>query len=310
MNRTLAATIAATMAASMTLIGCDKTETPKAAPAVAAATKAAAARPNDGLPEPNCPGKVDAALTGPDIVGLKLGMTRDAALNFARCLNQEALVNFEGNWLQGLRTFGIKLAPQAFTTRVGESSPCKYKSFDDMQKCGVGNRVWNHVAELITVASPGAPGREKVVGIWREQHFKPGEMPAAETLMPALVQKYGPPQMTQAQAGAWMRLDWVQDPSGTPLPANSRGLNACRGINARGQDAHSWSESCGLTLTAMIMLSRENPGLVRELNIGMVHQQALYTLGTSLQVELQAMDRQRRRREIEQSKGSNANVKL
>ena len=311
MRNFLTPSASAALIVAFGLAGCGDAGAPKdrAAPTTTAATQPMD-RQSDGLPELNCPGKPDAALPGPDIVGLKLGMARADALNFARCLDKEAFVSFEGHWLQGLRTQGIKLAPQAFATRVGETAPCKFRSYDDMQKCGPGNRVWNHVAEMITVTSPGVPGREKVMGIWREQHFKPGEMPAAETLLPALVQKYGPPQATQTQPNAWIRLDWLQDASGTPLTPGSRGHGACRGISARAQDGQSWSEACGLTLTAMIVLSRENPLLAKELNIGLVHQQALYALGTSLQAELQAMEQKRRQQEVEQSKSSGANLKL
>jgi hypothetical protein len=280
-------------------------------PALPAKTVAKAPdKPSDGLPEPKCPGKVDAALAGPDVVGLKLGMSRADALNFARCLNKEAFVAFEGAWIQGLRTFGIKLAPQAFSTYVGDSRPCKYNSMDEMQKCGAGNRAWPHVAEKITVVSPGVPGREKVMAIWREQHFKTGEMPTAEALLPALVQKYGPPQITQQQPNQWLRLDWLQDASGTPIQQGSRSHGNCRSIGARAQDSHSWSDGCGMTITAMVMLSRENPLLAKELNIGLMHQQALFTLGRSLQTELQAMEQQRRQQEAEQGKTASDNVKL
>lgn len=290
---------------------CGNSDPPKPAlPPKARAANKTPDKPSDGLPAPNCSVKADAALPGPDIVGLKLGMPREDALNFARCLNKEAFVSFEGAWIQGLRNYGIKLAPQAFSTHVGETRPCKYSSMDEMNKCGVGNRAWTHVAEKITVVSPGVPGRERVMGIWREQHFKPGEMPAADTLLPALVQKYGPPQFTQQQPNQWMRMDWVQDASGTPLAQGTRGYGGCRSISARAQDSHSWSEACGLTMTAMVVLSPDNPLLAKELNIGLMHQQALFNLGRSLQAELQAMEQQRRQLEAEQGKGAAANVKL
>jgi len=235
-------------ALALVSVSCGNSEPPKPAlPAKAKIANKAPDKPSDGLPAPNCSAKVDAALPGPDIVGLKLGMPREDALNFARCLNKESFVAFEGAWIQGLRSYGIKLAPQAFSTYVGESKPCKYNSMDEMQKCGAGNRAWPHVAEKITVVSPGIPGREKVMAIWREQHFKAGEMPAAEALLPALVQKYGPPQITQQQPNQWMRLDWLQDASGTPIQQGSRSHGNCRSIGARAQDSHSWSEACGPT---------------------------------------------------------------
>jgi hypothetical protein len=297
--------------AALALAGCGKADAPAATPAPKTTAAAKAAQPpGDGLPEARCPAKADTALPGPDIAGLKLGMPREEALNFARCLNKQTFVSFENAWIQGLRTHGAKLAPQAFTAQVGETRPCKYSSMDEMQKCGVGNVAWTHVAEKITVVSPGIPGREKVMGIWREQHFKAGEMPAAQALLPALVQKYGPPQFTQSQPGQWMRLDWNQDSAGKPLAAGSPGHGGCRSIGARAQDSHSWSEACGLTLTAMIVLSPENPLVARELNVGLMHQQALYALGTSLQAELKAMQGERQQQEAQQGLGASAKVKL
>jgi hypothetical protein len=294
--------------AALGVTACGNSEPPKPALPAKVAAKAPD-KPSDGLPPPNCSVKVDAALQGPDVVGMKLGMAREDALNFARCLNKDTFVSFEGAWIQGLRSYGIKLAPQVFVAQVGESRPCKYNSMDEMQKCGAGNRAWTHVGEKITVVSPGVPGREKVLGIWREQHFKPGEMPEAQALLPALVKKYGRPQITQEQANNWMRLDWLRDASGTPIEQGQRGPN-CRTISPRGSEGHSWSDACGLTITALVVLSPENPLLAKELNVGMLHQLQLYQTGQSLQADLQAMEQQRRQQEAEQGKSAAANVKL
>lgn len=296
---------------TVAVVGCGKSDPPnppKAALPAKVAQKVAD-KPSDGLPEPKCPVKVDSTLSGPDIVGMKLGMAREDALNFARCLNKDTFVSFEGSWIQGLRSHGVKLAPQVFVAQTGESRPCKFSSMDEMQRCGAGNRAWTHVAEKITVVSPGVPGREKVLGVWREQHFKPGEMPTADSLLPALVQKYGPPQVTQQHQNNWMRMDWLQDASGTPIAQGQRGPQ-CRTISARGNESHSWSDACGLTITAVVVLSPDNPLLAKELNVGMLHQQQLYRTGNSLQAQLQAMEQQRRQQEAEQGKDAAANVKL
>lgn len=301
---------ALSLIAALAVASCGDPVQPKPAlPAKTPVAAKAADKPADGLPAPNCSVKVDPALQGPDIVGMKLGMAREDALNFARCLNKDTFVSFEGAWIQGLRSYGIKLAPQAFVAQVGESRPCKYNSMDEMNKCGAGHRAWTHVSEKITVVSPGVPGGEKVLGIWREQHFKTGEMPEANALLPALVKKYGPPQVTQEHKNTWMRMDWLHDASGTPMAQGQRGPH-CRSISARGNESHSWSDACGLTITAVVVLSPENPLLAKELNVGMLHQQQLYRTGKSLQTELQAMEQQRREQEADKGKGAAANVKL
>jgi hypothetical protein len=299
-------------AALLAVAACSRTEPPP--PAAPAQPVKVAAKPatksGDELPAPRCPARVDPSLGGPDIVGFKLGMTREAALNFARCHAPQAVLSYEGTWIQGLKSYGIQLAPQVFVARSGDSEPCKFTSFEQMQKCGPDRRVWTHEAEKITVVSPGVPGRERVMGVWREQQFKPGEMPAAESVLQALTQKYGPPQSTSGTPGQWARLDWLQDPSGASIDEQRRGRPSCRSISPRAQDAHSWSEACGLTMAAMVMLSRENPLLVKSLHVGMLHQSALFETGRRLQDELQAMEARRRQDEVEQSKSSGAKVKL
>ena len=297
-------------AACVVLNGCGKSDPPKPAlPAKTAAAHKANPTPSDGLPAPRCPAKSDAALNGPDVIGLKLGMARADALDHARCLNKDTFVSFEGGWIQGLRSYGVKLSPQVFVAHVGETRACKYNPLDDTSRCDASGRAWAFLAEKITVVSPGVPGAEKVLGVWREQHFRAGEMPLAETLVPALVKKYGAAQIQQQHTNNWVRLDWLQDASGATIEQGRRGPQ-CRTISPRGNESHSWSDACGLTITALIVLNPENPQLASELNVGMVNQHELYRAGTSLQAQLEAMEQQRRQQEVDQSKSASSKVKL
>lgn len=306
----------AALLAIAALVGCgpsvdaSKPSAAQPAPAPAVAKSDASARKDDALPAPDCPARLETALQGPDVVGLKLGMRRDAALNFARCLDRDTVLTFEANWLNGLKTYGIKLAPQAFSARTGEATACSYRNFSDMQKCGPGNRVWTHLAEEITVVSPGVPGEEKVAAIWRTQNFKAGAMPAGETTLQALVEKYGMPQVRRQQQDQWIQLYWLKDPGGTPLAQNSRGAQMCQGILARPEGTQQWREGCGLTIAAQIDLARENPLLVKRLDIALTDQQALLELGTRLQNQLQELEAQRRLKELDTAKTSGAAVKL
>jgi len=299
------------LAAALAVVACGKSEPARPAlPPKAAAAAKAPYKPSDGLPPPNCSAKADGSPGGADIVGLKLGMARVDALDHARCLNKDTFVSFEGVWIQGLRSYGVKLAPQVFVAHVGENRPCKHDVLDETSRCDAGGRAWTYLAEKITVISPGVPGGEKVLGIWREQHFKAGEMPTAQSLVPALVKKYGDPQITQQHTNNWVRLDWLQDASGAALVQGRPGGPSCRTIAPRGNESHSWSDACGLTITALIVLNPENPQVASELNIGMVNQRELYRVGASLQAQLEAMEQQRRQHEADQGKAAAANVKL
>src|SRR3954454_17216148 len=103
-------------------------------------------------------------------------------------------------------------------------------------------------------------------------------------------------------------MDWLQDASGAAIEQGRPGPQ-CRTLSPRGNESHSLSDACGLTITALIVLNPENPQVASELNVGMVNQRALYRVGMSLQVQLEAIEQQRRQKEVEQSKSANANVK-
>ncbi|MBX3603380.1 MAG: hypothetical protein KIS83_14815 [Rubrivivax sp.] len=300
---------AAGAAFGMTLLlaSCGKEEpaaTPKpaAAAAKAAPTRAAApARPEDALPAPRCPSKAGAQLPGPDIVGLKLGMSFDEALNHARCAMPDGVVGVSHRWFQQMRTGSTALQNQGFTVQRGETSDCDYRKIGDAQKCGLGRRVWDHVAELISVASPGVDGRQAVVGIWRQQHWKPGEMPAREAVLTALRDKYGREgELTNQPHGT---VSWRYDAAGNPLAGNDPRFQECFGIRARTGN-QSWREGCGLSISADLVPPRDNPQLVQSLYVGIAHQERLLAVGDAMQAELDRLDAERRAGEVQRAAGA------
>jgi hypothetical protein len=306
------ACIAAALAALAVLAGCGKSAEPdrKAAATPVAAKKVDPAKPTDGSPPPRCPVKVEAALTGPDVVGLKLGMLAEDALNFIRCQNKDVVVTYEDRWIQNLQSYGLKLGHQMFVTRAGDTAPCSFKNYSDMQKCGPGNVVWNHLAESVTVATPGIPGQEKVFGVWRTQRFKPAEMPPVASIVAALIAKYGQPQRTLRSGDGTVLLNWVADAKGTALAPPGREFFECARVQARAEDPQQWTDGCGMTVSAQVNVARDNVELAREVHVGMLHQQSLYRFGRELQSELAALDGMRRAREVEKAKGATASVKL
>src|SRR3546814_7579799 len=100
-----------------------------------------------------------------------------------------------------LDTSGIELGPQAFTVQQGKSKPCDYQR--NWQGCGFGSREWTHVDEVVTVATPGAPGHETAMVVWRSQNFREGGMPALQSVIDALVAKYGQPQHVEQSDKRW-----------------------------------------------------------------------------------------------------------
>ena len=70
----------------------------------------------DGPAPLRCPAKVRKTLTGPDIIGLRLGMTLEEAMATTRCsLGEDAVVTEEKRWLDRLDTHGVALGTQFFS---------------------------------------------------------------------------------------------------------------------------------------------------------------------------------------------------
>lgn len=298
------------VAVATLLAACGKEEPPKpAAPAKTAtaaskpAKQAAAPRPEDLLPKPKCPARGGAALPGPDIVGLKLGMRFDEALEHARCTVSDGVLAFSPRWFQQMRTGAVTLEKQAFTIQRGDTSDCDYRKIGDAQKCGLGRRVWDHVDEMIHVATPGLNGRQTVVGIWRHQNWKPGQMPSRASVLKALRDKYGPEGGITSQ-GRFETVSWRQDSAGRALTKADPQFEQCFGPNARAGGSHFWKEGCGLTITVDILAPRDNPELVESLYVGLMHQEQLLHYGDAMQAELDRLDAARRKSEVDKAGGT------
>ena len=243
---------------------------------------------------------------------MRLGLSRDEALNLSRCAQKDGVVVNENRFLSGLNTGAMKLGPQQFTVQSGDTAECKFTSFSDAQDCGIGQRVWKHIAETVVVATPGVPGRETAVGIWRTQNYRSGEQPAATTVQQALIDKYGPPQFTQKNEGnrPWVQFWWLRDPSGRVLSEQNPLTGRCPTIRAHGSESQSWSEACGLTIAAMLTMATDNPLLVADLSVGMADQARLYAYGEAMQEEIIALEKQRQEGEARAASEGAAAPKL
>lgn len=290
-------------ALSVGLCACGKNAGPAGRPGAAPSPSSitASAKKDDGLPELDCPPAIRSKLAGPDINGMKLGLSYGEALALARCSQKDAVVTTENNFIQGLKLGTLKLGPQSFTVQSGDTSACKYGSYQAMHACGAGNQVWNHVAESVTVATPGVPGHETAAGIWRTQGYKPGEAPAVETVRQALIKKYGEPQLNHRyddSRGGELRMYWLDDPSGQPISAQNPLLRRCQTVSPKGDDSQSWSEACGLSISASIEFAPDNPLLVKAFSVGMMDQAKLFAYGDAMQAQIDAMERQRKQDEL------------
>lgn len=308
-ERPVAPCLAAVLGVVLLLGACGKSDEPARPAAPAAATAAAKPppraaappRPEDTLPAPRCPSRAGASLPGPDIVGLKLGMPFDEALDHARCALPEGVFGISNRWFQQLRTGSTALNNQGFTIQRGDTSDCDYRKIGDAQKCGLGRRVWDHVAEAVSVATPGLDGRQVVLGIWRQQHWKPGEMPSRDSVLQALRDKYGREgELLDTLHGT---VSWRYDPAGNPLARGDPRFQECFGIRAR-PGTQAWREGCGLSISADLVPPRDNPQLVQSLYVGIAHQERLLAAGDAMQAELDRLDAERRAAEVQRAAGA------
>ena len=271
----------------------------------------------DGLGKVKCPAKAGAARTGPDIIGLKLGMTRDEALHIVRCHAKDAYIDFEDRWFEpsSFNMHQTKLEKQAFLALTGENSDCTYSSYEGMQRCGAGGRQWDHVSEKIKVATPGVPGGETVVGVWRTQTFKEGETPAVDSVIAALTDKYGPYQrrtVDHVNNNIWsdrIELVWIRDADGVPLAEADPALGQCGGnVRARVDDGQVWRDGCGMSIAATLLAPRTNPAVVGEFSVGMMNQGDLFAYQEALQLQLDDIEAKRRAGELEKAKSSDVDL--
>lgn len=261
--------------------------------------------------KPKCPVKLSKDLTGPDIAGFKLGMTFAEAENAIACQMPDGLVTYDNEFFSpySLKTGTLRLEKQRITAQTGENKECSYGSYDAMQKCGAGNRQWDFIAEKITLATPGVPGNQKVHGVWRTQNWKEGEMPAKTAVLAALTEKYGPYQLHEGRNANYFgyinEYNWVTDSAGNILTEAHPMLNQCaNGVNGRGDEGQSWTNGCGLSITAIVRTFRSNPDVVEELSIGMFDQTALYEYGEQFQNELNEIENKRRSQELEKAQNT------
>ena len=269
----------------------------------------------DGPAPLRCPAKVRKELSGPDIIGLRLGMTLPEAMATTRCsLGEEAVVTEENRWLDRLDTNGVALGTQFFTVEKGSYRPCNFAS--EWQECR-GKFKWEHTDEIVRVATPGVPGKETAMVVWRTQKFRDGQMPSVDATLEALAAKYGPPQVREISdsprgySAGTRDLQWVYDRSGNPLSEANPLFGRCRnGVYAGGENTGaSWTDGCGLNISARVVLSGNNPGLVMELHTAMIQQSTTYAYIEGMQAELQRIGNARREAEVKEA-GDASDVRL
>jgi hypothetical protein len=315
--------------ATALLAGCGSGKTPAVS---AEATKAAAA----SLPakasttgvaahmrgDVHCPADLPSAPQGTpvdDVVGVRPGLTYEQAANAVMCSNPLLVVTPDTGRGFDIQTYG-QTVRQGFSARFAEARVPKTgrQIVQEMQRDAM-DRGMNAVREDMQpgqskwfVTTMGMPGQEKVIAAAREQWFDAGRNPTIDSVTQSLIDKYGPPTQKRDSSGyqtGYRGLRWAYDPRGRLITETSPLFNRCNGI-ADPDSGMNLSADCGVVVMANVIRLGSNPDLARFLQVGVVDQAGGYNALTATKQGLQAMDAQRRARQVKDASKNADAVKL
>lgn len=307
------------------LAACGSKESPVAPAAKSApAAKAAPAKLQDATAEEvaaeargklKCPVKTKLAPRAPtapadDVVGVRPGMTYDEAAGVVMCTHDLLVVTEDARGRFQIDTYGQKLR-QGFGARYAEPRVHVQKTARDYAR-ELQYRDHNRATPPIPagtarwyVGTMGIPGEERVVSISREEGYEEGRNPTIESVVGALVKKYGSPTVRAGSAsGGEQNLTWSNDARGRRITETSPLFRGCR-ANAHPGAALSFSPDCGVVVAARILPARENPALASILQVLVVDQAGAYDAIQATEQWFAQQDAQRRAKEVDAA-GQNA----
>ena len=244
-----------------------------------------------------------------DVLGVRPGLSYEEALNAVLCTH-DLLVSAPATG----RGFNLK-APDARSVRQGFSAafaePHVVKSsrqiMQDMQIESLA-RGGNAVQEDLKpgqakwfVATMGLPGRERVLSVAREERFPAEQSPTIDTVMAALMKKYG--TATKAQPGTSGQMPivrWAYDPQGRLITPDSPLFNRCSGTSDP-NGGMNLSPDCGIVVQAMLVPQKTNPVLAERMQVGVVSHGGGYQMLVATEQALIQSDQQRQAQEVEKA---------
>jgi len=190
--------------------------------------------------------------TGPEISGLRLGMSWPAVLANLRCSDQEVILSA---WEDRSLPTGEANSPARakwLVATIGNEPPCRYNRQRNAIRCEEPASDWHGVNEIVTTAFLGAEGQETLVAIWRTQFFRPDDVisPAAEVT--ALTREWGSPLWANGgPAGHSSQWIWARDAGGAVLTPEDITFLECTQPRRTLTVMHLMaSDRCGMTIRA------------------------------------------------------------
>lgn len=245
-----------------------------------------------------------------DVVGVRPGMTYDEAANVVMCTHKLLVVSEDQRGRFQINTFGQKLR-QGFGAGFAEARVTVHKTAREWaQELQYGDR--NRKPQLAPGASRwyvgtmGAPGEERVQHVAREEAYEEGRQPTVDSIVNALIAKYGPVTQRSQQSNGDHSLDWANDPFGRRITETSPLYNQCSTVAHLGA-AMRFSPDCGIAVAARVASVRDNPALASSLTVVVVDQAGTYDALQKTEQWFAQQDAQRRAREVEAA-GANASA--
>lgn len=220
--------------------------------------------------------------SGPDVVGVTIGMSADDAYRAIACSNRALRVTVSERG-----GFGPPALPDGRRLRnsiVGEAE-----------------------GERIEAALSGLPGAERVVTIRRSVTFAPGQEPARDALIQQLQGKYGTLTHDSREYGRWSGTT-IRAPNGQPVPPNTLLQSRCAlsvGMLAGPPDLQG---DCGHAVAVRIEESGNNPELAARLIVSMNDGAYGMRQVEAVRAQANATAQGQRAQEVEQARGRAPNL--
>lgn len=247
-------------------------------------------------PDPHAP--VD------DVLAVRPGMSYEEAMRAVLCSNPLMVATPVVNRGFEIQTYG-QTVRQGFTARFAEAHVQKTSKqiVQEMQDEAMARGMNRVVHDMHPgqskwfVGTMGMPGQERVIDVAREEWFDDGHNPTVDSVVQALIGKYGSPSRRQDDGGIH-QLTWIHDPLGRAVTETSPLFNQCQG-SADPDGPLNLSANCGVIVSAMVHGQTSNPDLGEYLQVGVVDQANGYTALNATTQGLQAMEDQRRAKQVQ-----------
>ena len=244
-----------------------------------------------------------------DVLGVRPGLAYDEAMAAVMCTHALLVAAPQVGRGFNLKVPDARSVRQGFTAAYAEPRVVKTSKqiMQEMQADAMA-RGGNAVREDLKpgqakwfVSTMGLPGQERVLSVAREERFAPDQTPTVETVVEALLKKYGTPSRAQAGTrGQQPVLRWAYDPTGQLVTDRSPLFHKCQGTSDPNGSV-SLAPDCGLVVQAMLVPRRDNPDLVDRMQVGVVDQGGGYRMVVATEQGLNQSDRDRRAQEVDKA---------